>query len=81
MFPALFATLAVPKTEELVAFSYRHGGKKQAEKFFLEGMTHAMARIARESHPGFPVTIYYAVKQSESKDADSTREHRLGHVP
>ena len=35
-FPGLFATLAVPKAEELVATPYRHGNKKLAEAFFLE---------------------------------------------
>lgn len=31
VFPALFATLAVPKAEELVATPHRHGGKDRAE--------------------------------------------------
>ena len=65
--PELFVTLAVPKAEELVATPYRHGGKVNAEKFFLEGMTKAMRRLSMRSHKGFPVTIYYAFKQSESK--------------
>ena len=67
LFPDLFATLAVPKAEELVATPYRHGGKEQAESFFLEGMTKAMDNLAHKAHPAFPVTIYYAFKQSESK--------------
>ena len=62
-FPELFATVAVPKGEELVATSYRHGGKAQAEAFFLSGMTEAMHRLSMQSHPAFPVTIYYAFKQ------------------
>jgi putative DNA methylase len=65
--PSLFATLAVPKAEELIADSYRHGGKQNAEAFFLEGMTRAMRRLAEEAHPAFPVTIYYAFKQSEAQ--------------
>jgi putative DNA methylase len=68
VFPELFATLAVPKAEELVATPYRHGGKDKAEKFFLDGMTKAMQRLAEQSHPFFPVTIYYAFKQTESND-------------
>ena len=63
----LFATLAVPKAEELVATPYRHGSKDAAETFFLDGMTRAMERLAEQTHPGFPVTIYYAFKQSERK--------------
>ena len=34
LFPDLFATLAVPKAEELVATPYRHGTKERAEEFF-----------------------------------------------
>jgi len=67
VFPDLFATLAVPKAEELVATPYRHGNKEKAECFFLEGMTQAMHRLAEQGHPAFPVTIYYAFKQSETE--------------
>ena len=55
-----------------MATPFRHGGKDDAEKFFLKGMTLAMQRIAEQSHPAFPVTIYYAFKQSESKSAAGT---------
>ncbi len=64
--PALFSTLAVPKSEELVASPYRHGSREQAESFFLGGMTKAMGKLAQEAHSAFPVTIYYAFKQSEN---------------
>lgn len=67
VFPELFGTLAVPKAEELVATPYRHGSKEGAERFFLTGMTEAMHRLAEQSHPAFPVTIYYAFKQSEEE--------------
>ena len=53
LFPGLFATLAVPKAEELVATPYRHGGKDAAETFFLDGMTRALHRLAEQAHPGF----------------------------
>ncbi|WP_295583380.1 DUF1156 domain-containing protein [uncultured Lamprocystis sp.] len=72
VFPDLFATLAVPKAEELVATPYRHGSKEKAETFFLDGMTQAMHRLAEQAHPAFPVTIYYAFKQAESDGADGT---------
>lgn len=67
VYPELFSTMMVPKAEELVATPYRHGGKEAAEKFFLDGMTEAMSNIARQSHPNYPVTIYYAFKQSDKK--------------
>lgn len=66
VFPDLFATLVVPKAEELVAFAYRHNSKVDAGKFFLNGMTYAMKCLSEQAHPAFPVTIYYAFKQSES---------------
>jgi putative DNA methylase len=72
IFPELFATLAVPKAEELIATPYRHGSKEKAEAFFLNGMTQAMHRLAEQSHPAFPVTIYYAFKQSETESAEGT---------
>ncbi len=72
IFPDLFATVAVPKAEELVATPYRHGSKQEAETFFLDGMTAAMHNLAEQAHPAFPVTIYYAFKQSETSDASGT---------
>jgi len=72
VFPDLFATVAVPKAEELVATPYRHGSKEQAETFFLDGMTEAMKRLATQTHPAFPVTIYYAFKQAETDGVDGT---------
>lgn len=67
VFGNLFATLAVPKAEELVATPFRHGNKHDAEVFFLDGMTNAMHNIAVSAHPSFPVSIYYAFKQAETK--------------
>ena len=77
VFPDLFATLAVPKAEELVATPYRHGSKDKAETFFLDGMTHAMHRLAEQAHPAFAVTIYYAFKQAEiDTDASTARDRK-----
>lgn len=72
VFPDLYATVAVPKAEELVATPYRHGTKDKAEAFFLSGMTRAMHNLAVQAHPAFPVTIYYAFKQSDTLDIDGT---------
>jgi putative DNA methylase len=68
----MFATLASPKAEELVAMAHRHGGKEQAEAFFLEGMTKALRRIARDAHPSGPLSIYYAFKQSDTDSEEGT---------
>jgi putative DNA methylase len=70
VFPELLATITVPKSEELVATPYRHGTKEKAERFFLDGMTKAMRNISRCAHPSAPITIYYAFKQSETKNIE-----------
>ena len=72
VFPAAFATIAVPKAEELVAASHRHGSRDKAEAFFLNGMTEVLRNLADNAHPGGPVTIYYASKQSETTSETGT---------
>lgn len=72
IYPALFSTMAVPKAEELVATPYRHGSKEKAETFFMDGMTRAIHNLSLQAHPAFPVAIYYAFKQSETKEGSTT---------
>lgn len=73
IFPQIFATMSVPKAEELVASPTRHGSKEHAEAFFLEGMEKAMRRLAELSNAAFPISIYYAFKQSETTSAEGTK--------
>ena len=35
-------------------------------------MTQAIHNMAKKGHPAFPVTIYYAFKQSETKDGSTS---------
>ncbi len=72
IYPDLFSTLEVPKIDELVATTYRHNSKEKAEKFFLKGMSKAMSQLSGKTHQAFPVTIYYAFRQSETKDGIGT---------
>lgn len=65
VYPDLFGVMATPKSEELVATPYRHGGKDAAETFFMSGMSSAIANMATQSSSDYPATIYYAFKQSE----------------
>ena len=66
IFPQIFSTVVVPKTDELIATPFRHDSKVAAEMFFMDGMTKAMHNLAEQAHPAFPVTIYYAFKQSDT---------------
>lgn len=72
IYPDLFGTVTVPKAEELVATPYRHGSKEKAEAFFMDGMTRAIHNLAIQGHPAFPVSIYYAFKQAETKEGSTT---------
>ena len=65
VWPNLFRRVLVPKDAELVATPYRHGGKDAAEQFFMHGMTKALANMRQCGINQYPVTLYYAFKQSE----------------
>ena len=67
VYPDVFRVLATPKHEELVATPYRHGGKSEAEAFFLDGMSEAIANMARQSSRNYPAAIWYAFGQGEVK--------------
>jgi len=66
--PGLFASMLVPKAEELVANPYRHNGKGSASKFFEEGFQHVFARAREGASEDLPITVYYAFKQAELKE-------------
>ena len=66
--PELFRRLTTPKSEELVASSYRHGGRDNAEAFFMQGMSQALYSMRKAATDGIPLAIYYAFKQSEASD-------------
>lgn len=68
VWPSLFATLLVPKADELVATRHRHGDKKRAEDFFMHGMGTALKQMEHSTNADFPITIFYAFKQSEAKN-------------
>ena len=65
VWPELFRRVLTPKDTELVATPHRHGGKKAAEAFFMEGMGRALRNMHRSGVDDCPVTLYYAFKQSE----------------
>ncbi|MCL4271897.1 MAG: hypothetical protein KJZ72_20225 [Anaerolineales bacterium] len=69
--PDLFGTLLVPKSEELVATPYRFNGDKQkAELYFEEGLKSVFLKLREGVNNSYPVTVYYAFKQSEAEDSE-----------
>ncbi|BCV23912.1 DUF1156 domain-containing protein [Gelria sp. Kuro-4] len=74
VYPDLFNTLLVPKTGELVATPYRFGGdRNKARQFFEGGLGQAFAHMRKAGNADFPVTVYYAFRQTEA-DTDDANE-------
>jgi putative DNA methylase len=70
-YKSLCSTISTPKSDELVATPHRHESMRASEEFFLNGMKEAMKVIADNAHPGYPILIYYAFKQSEKVEGGS----------
>ena len=78
--PNLFGTVLVPKAAELVADPFRHGGREQARSFFETGLEQAFTRMAGLQSPGFPLTVYYAFKQTEVEEEDDAEDSDASNV-
>ncbi|MCK3771231.1 hypothetical protein MZK47_16315 [Microbacterium aerolatum] len=65
-------TVLTPKAEELVANQYRHDGKKQAAKFFVDGFNRVFSQMRNGASSTVPITVYYAYKQQDTRDAGTT---------
>jgi putative DNA methylase len=71
VYPDLLSTVLVPKAEELVANPYRHDGDEGAKAFFEEGFQQVFARARASAFDDFPITVYYAFKQTDADDDGS----------
>jgi len=68
VYPDLLSTVLVPKAEELVANPHRHGGAGGAKTFFEDGFRRVFERARESALPNYPITVYYAFKQSDDGD-------------
>lgn len=64
--PDLFATVLVPKDEELIAEPARQGSWEAAAAFFEKGLQRSFESFRAGSVPGMPFTLFYAFKQAET---------------
>jgi len=72
VWPEEFSTLLVPKVQELIASPYRFGGSRRAaEDHFEAGLATAFEQMRKSQASGYPLTVIYAFKQSESDDGTS----------
>ena len=70
VYPTLFSTMLTPKEAELVANPFRNGGDKaKSEQRFEEGFERAFSSLRMAADPSYPLTVFYAFKQSEHDDS------------
>lgn len=70
-FPNLFVTLLVPKSEELVADHVRHGDRETARNFFEKGLNQVFLSAYKFANPNYPISVYYAFRQTEATDVNN----------
>jgi putative DNA methylase len=79
VYRSLFATVQTPKTQELVAAPYRHGGsKEEAKSFFEAGLVTVFSRMYQFHVHDCPLPIYYAFKQTETESGDDDEQAEMG---
>jgi putative DNA methylase len=72
--PEPFSTILTPKTQELIAEPARHGGSwHAAANFFENGLRCAFENMLAVHDGEFPLTVFYAFKQSEDNNDGAGR--------
>jgi putative DNA methylase len=75
IYPDLFATLLVPKKQELIASPFRFdGSRSDAGAFFEAGFTKAFSHIRGSQDQSYPLTVFYAFKQEETEEGEAGDE-------
>jgi putative DNA methylase len=71
IYPDIFNTLLVPKAQALVATPFRFDGdREKARDFFEDGLRKTFNQVHDIQNSAFPLTVYYAFKQSETDEDD-----------
>lgn len=71
IYPGIFSTVLVPKTQELIAASHRfEGNSKMAAEFFEQGLGLAFRNIRSAQNTNYPFAVFYAFKQAEVDEGD-----------
>jgi putative DNA methylase len=64
--PQVCSTLEAPKVQELVAAAHRHASRHAAQRFFESGIRHAFEAMVATHESSYPMTVFYAFKQTET---------------
>jgi putative DNA methylase len=67
IYPELTGTVLTSKQDEIVADAARHGGIEAARRFYEERFEMAFRRIAEDTPGGYPISFFYAYKQTRNE--------------
>ncbi len=65
VYPDLYATMSVPKADEIIAHQYRAGGVEAADVLFETSFRDVFEGLHKVQSDEYPVVVYYASRQSE----------------
>jgi putative DNA methylase len=81
VYPQLLSTLLVPKAQEMIANPYRfEGNKDAAQAFFEEQFGKSFVGMRSRQNPDYPMSVFYAFKQTETDDDLSDSGENVGTV-
>jgi putative DNA methylase len=73
LFPELYGTIATPKSQELIAAPYRHGGDaNEAHRYFVNGYTDVFQQLSRCQRSDLPMIVVYAHRQEDNEEGGLT---------
>ncbi|MDR2504348.1 MAG: DUF1156 domain-containing protein [Deltaproteobacteria bacterium] len=76
IYPDLFETILTPKSPELVAAPERFDGdKEKAKTHFESGFRNAFITLQNKMDARFPLTVYYAFKQSDESTSEDGEDN------
>jgi len=76
IYPDIFATMMVPKRQELIASPPRFNGNSElAKNFFENGLNLVFKNLDLISDSQFPTTIFYAFKHTETDENEGLDAH------
>lgn len=69
VYPDLFRTILVPKSDEIISDPSRHAGDRStAREFFYERLGRTFSAMYHAASDEYPTTIFYAFKQEENNE-------------
>lgn len=73
VYPDVFRTILVPKSDEIISDPSRHAGdRSMAREFFYERLGRTFRAMYEAASVDYPTTIFYAFKQEESTESGGT---------